>query len=462
MLRERYTPMNLFDLVPVLSLALDPVLTQLDRLLDDDTLFQAVKADLARRYRRTLITGRPSTPVEVILRMLVVKHLYGWSYAATEHWVSDSLVLRQFCRIYAEPVPDDTTLLRWANLIQPPTLHRVLDHVVELACSLKVTRGRKLRIDGTVVETPIHHPTDSTLLYDGVRVLSRMLAKAKQVLPAGQALAPQVFRERTRSAKRQMKRIMEAARQRGTEAADRLHTAYQRLLALTQTTVQQARRVGAVLQAQAVAGVQTLGRTLDDLVPLVQQVIAQTTRRVLQGEAVPAPEKLVSLFEPHTAIIRKGKPGKPTEFGRVVWLDEVEGGIISRYAVLEGNPPEDAQLPPSVDHHRRVFKRPPRLLAGDRGVHTTTNEQYATRQGVKEVVLPKPGAKSAKRIAHEQQRWFRRGHNWRSGIEGRISSLKRRHKLARCRYHGTAGMERWVGWGVIAHNLRVIAQATAA
>ena len=182
MLRDRYEPMNLFALVSALSLALDPVLTQLDRVLDDDTLFQAVKADLAQRFPRTLIDGRPSTPVEVILRMLVVKHLYGWSDEATERWVSDSLVWRQFCRVYAAPVPDDTTLLRWANLIQPATLHRLLDHVVVLARSLKVTRGRKLRIDGTVVETTIHHPTDSTLLYDGVRVLSRTLAKAKQAI----------------------------------------------------------------------------------------------------------------------------------------------------------------------------------------------------------------------------------------------------------------------------------------
>jgi len=461
MLRDRYAPISLFDLVPTLSMALDPVLTQLDHLLDDDTLFQVVKADLARRRPRTLIDGRPSTPVEVILRMLVVKHLYGWSYEATERWVSDSLVLRQFCRVYAEPVPDDTTLLRWANLIQPATLHRLLDHVVALARALKVTHGRKLRIDGTVVETNIHHPTDSTLLYDGVRVLSRTLATAKQVLQATRALARQVFRDRTRSAKRQMKRIMEAARQRGTEAADRMQTAYHHLLDITMATVQQAKHVEAVCTAQATQSGQKLAATLARVIPLVRQVVTQTTRRVFQGEAVPASAKLVSLFEPHTAIIRKGKPGRPTEFGRVLWLDEVEGGIISRYAVLEGNPAEDAQLPPSLDQHLRVFKRPPRLLAGDRGVHTTANERYATMHGVKQVVLPKPGAKSAKRIAHEQQRWFRRGHNWRSGIEGRISGLKRRHKLDRCRYHGTAGMERWVGWGVIVHDLRVIAQATA-
>jgi IS5 family transposase len=461
MLRDRYVPMNLFDLVPTLSMAMDPVLTQLDTFLDDDTLFQAVKADLARRRPRTRTDGRPSTPVEVILRMLVVKHLYGWSYEATERWVSDSLVLRQFCRVYAEAVPDDTTLLRWANLIQPETLHRLLDHVVRLARALKVTRGRKLRIDGTVVETHIHHPTDSTLLYDGVRVLGRTLATARTILPQTVGVAREALRDRTRSAKRQMKRIMDAARQRGTEAADRMRTAYQRLLAITQATVQHAHRVGTVLTAQGTAQSKQLAATLAHLVPLVSQVISQTTRRVLQGEAVPAAEKVVSLFEPQTAIIRKGKPGKPTEFGRVLWLDEVEGGIISRYAVLAGNPAEEAQLPPSLDHHRRVFKRPPRLLAGDRGLHSIANERYATTQGVKEVVLPKPGAKSAKRIAHEQQRWFRRGRDWRAGIEGRISGLKRRHKLDRCRYHGTAGMERWVGWGVITHNLRVIAQATA-
>jgi transposase, IS5 family len=259
-----------------------------------------------------------------------------------------------------------------------------------------------------------------------------------------------------------MKRIMAAARQRGAEAADRMHAAYQRLLAVTQVTVQQAPRAGAVFQTHATQASQKLRGTLDHVIPWVRRVMGQTTRRVLQGEAVPAPEKLVSLGEPHTAIIRPGKPGKATEFGRVLWLDEVEGGISSRYAVLDGNPAEAAQLSPSLDHHGRLFKRPPRLLAGDRGLQTTANEQYAAAHGVKEGVLPKPGAESAKRMAYEPQRGFRRGHNWGSGIEGRISGLKRRHKLERCRDHGTAGMAGWVGWGVIAHHLRVIAQATAA
>lgn len=461
MLRDRYEAMNIFELVPALGMAMEPTLVQLDHLLDDDHLFQAIKADLARRFPRTLVDGRPSTPVEVVLRMLVVKHLYGWSYEATEHWVSDSLVLRQFCRVYLASVPDDTTLIRWAKLIQPDTLHALLDHVMVLAQQLNVTRGRKLRTDGTVVETNIHHPTDSTLLYDGVRVLSRTLKQAQGVLGDGAEVAKRVFRDRTRSAKRWMKRIMQTVRQRGDEAADRMQTAYQRLVDTGRAIVRQAQHVQEALDTATADGAARVANTLAHFIGLVEQVIAQTTRRVLRGESVPASGKIVSLFEPHTAIIRKGKPGRPTQFGRVVWLDEVDGGLISRYDVLTGNPPDDEQLKPSLDHHRQVFKKPPRLLAGDRGVHSPANERYAQVQGVKHVVLPKPGAKSAKRTAHEQQAWFRRGRNWRSGIEGRISGLKRRHKLDRCRYHGGAGMERWVGWGILAHDLWVIAKATA-
>src|SRR5437667_3372636 len=157
MLRDRYAPMQLFDLVPALELRFEPELAELDRLLDDDQIFQHVKADLSRRRPHTIETGRPSTPIEVILRLLIVKHLYDWSYAQTEHFVADSLVLRQFCRLGLDPVPHHTTLMRWANLLQPETMHRLLDRATELARSMKVTRGRKLRIDSTVVATTIHY-----------------------------------------------------------------------------------------------------------------------------------------------------------------------------------------------------------------------------------------------------------------------------------------------------------------
>jgi IS5 family transposase len=360
--------------------------------------------------------------------------------------------------VYVAPVPDQSTLNRWAKCIQPTPLHRLLDHLVPLACQLQVTQGRKLRLDGTVVETTIHHPTDSTLLHDDVRVLSRVLGTAKHLLREGLELPPEAFTDCPQQARQQMKRIMAVARQKGEDAAERLKATYGALVQLTTTVVTRARQVQAALVAQAAPPAHQVAARLAQYVPLVEHLITQTTRRVLQGEQVPARENLVSLFEPHTAIIRKGQPGKPTEFGRVLWLAEVDGGLISQYAVLEGNADEKAQLPLSVDHHRQQFGHPPVLLAGDRGIHSASNERYARVTGITEVVWPKPGRKSAKRIAYEQQDWLQAGRNWRAGIEGRISGLKRQYRLDRCCYHGDVGMERWIGLGLIAHDRRVIAQ----
>lgn len=289
----------------------DAVLAQLDTLLDDDVVFQAVTHDLRGRFPRTSTFGRPSTPVEVILRLLVIKHLYHWSYEQTEQWVSDSLVLRQFCRVYTARVPDDTTLLRWANLIQPATLQRLLDQVVALARQQHVTRGRKLRLDSTVVETTVRYPVDSTLLADGVRVLARTIRRAKPILDAPVDRARTLFRDRTRSVRRVTGQLIAAARRRGDQAGQDVQDRYQHLLALTQQVVQQAQHVQQHLQTRIQQQVdrqaQRLADTLHTVVPRVEQVMRQTTRRVLQGESVPAKEKLVSVFEPHTAIIPKGR-----------------------------------------------------------------------------------------------------------------------------------------------------------
>ncbi len=461
MLRDRYAPTNVFIYVPQLSLEMEPALAQLDRLLEDDRLFETVKADLSQRRPGTLKTGRASTPVEVVLRMLVVKHLYGWSYAETEQWVSDSLVLRQFCRVYFNKVPDDTVLIRWANLIQPETLHELLGHVVQMARALKVTRGRQLRTDGTVVETNIHYPVDSALLADGVRVLSRVMQRAQPWLDETTREVVSQAKQWGQQARHAVKHIADAARRRGEQAEQVLHTQYQTLIRLTETVIECTQQVANALQTQTEQAAQRLMSTAQTFLPRVHQVLDQTVQRVIEERSVPASDKLVSLFEPQTAILRRGKAGKATEFGRVVWLDEVEGGIITRYDLLPGASSDDPQLLPALDHHQHLFDQPPRLVAGDRGVHSPTNETQAYARGVKFVVLPQPGAKTEDRQRHEQQRWFRYGRNWRAGIEGRISGLKRRHRLDRCRYHGEEGMERWVGWGVIAHDLNKIAQARA-
>jgi IS5 family transposase len=384
MLTERYDPVNLFALVP---LKRDAILDQMDRLLENDTLFQAVKADLACRYPNTLTRGRPSTPVEVILRLLVVKHLHHWSYEETETYVADSITLRQFCRIYLEPVPDDTTLIRAADQIRPETLHQLLDHVAALAQRLHVTRGRKLRTDGTVVESNIHHPTDSSLLLDGIRVLGRTVARAKPMLQTvGGAVAQgaqQLCRNSLRRARKLAREIKEAARKGTGELNERCQRAYRQLVDVAQSVVQRAQEVQRRLAAVGGAAAQRLTSTLERMGPLVEQVLDQTVRRVFQGESVPAAEKIVSLCEPHADVICRGKEHRPTEFGHKIWLDEVDGGLISNYRVLAGNPNDEKQWAPSLARHQELFGHPPRQASADRGVYSPANEELAHAMGCK-------------------------------------------------------------------------------
>ncbi len=472
MLRDRYEPLDLFAMVPKLGLEMDPILSQLDPLLDDDVVFQKIRADLAKRYPQTLTRGRLSTPVEVTLRMIAVKRLYAWSYEQTEHFVSDSLVLRQFCRVYLEPVPDDSTLIRWANQIGPKTIEEINDRVVQLARSLKVTRGRKLRVDSFAVEANIEHPTDSGLLRDGVRVLSRLLHRAKEVVakdarvggePGGSELGREAFRSRTRSVRPLIQQIHRVARRKGEEAAESLKRAYGRLIKIAKASEAQAQQVRDALKARGEGAAERLVEQFEHYLPLVGQVISQATRRVIDGEVVSAKEKIVSLFEPHTQIIVRHKAGKSVEFGHKVLIDEVDGGIISRYEILaDGGGQDSSHLKGSLEGHKRHFGRAPDLLAGDRGFSTPDNEKLAQASGVKRVVLPKVGPVSSERREHERQRWFRRGYRFRAGIEGRISVLRRCQGLDRCLNRGQDGFGRWVGWGIVAANLLRIARTQVA
>ena len=465
MLRDRYPAVDLFALVPALALEFEPVLARLDHLLDDDALFRAVRSDLARRRPRTPETGRPSTPVEVILRLLIVRRLYGWSYAETERFVGDSLILRQFCRLGLARVPDDTTLLRWANLIRPATLERLLDHVVALARQLKVTRGRKLRVDSTVVQTPVHYPTDSSLLVDGVRILGRLIRRARPIVQDQLTGVRDAFRTRTRSARRHLQRIHRQARRKGEAAAEEQRDAYARLCHVARRVVRQAERVRRALADRdppADWRSERLAGQLDRLLPLARRVIDQAERRVLRGEGVPASEKVASLVEPHTAILPRHKPGQPVDIGRKLWLAEADGGIVTQARVLEGAPPDAAEVEPSVDRHRRQFGRAPRVLAGDRGCSSAAVRRRLEAAGVTRVALPHTGPPTAASRQRERQRWFQQSYRWRAGIEGRIGVLQRVYGLDRCPDHGAAGFERWVGFGVLAANLVTIARATTA
>jgi IS5 family transposase len=449
--------------VPQLVLRFEPQLEQLDRLLDDDEILDRLRDDLARRYPKTRTRGRPSTPVEVILRMLVVMRLYSWSYEQVESFVNDSLVLRQFCRVYFERVPDDTTLIRWANTIGPETIRAINDRVVQLARSLKLTRGRKLRVDTTAVETDIHFPTDSGLIGDGVRVVSRLLRRARAALGEAASGLGEAFRSRVRAVRTLSQQLHRIARRKGDQGRAALKAAYGRLLATAKRTGAQGKRVLKALQERAdEPGARRLAARFEEILPRLKRGIRQAERRVLEDDPVPAGEKLLSLFEPHTQVIPRFKAGKAVEFGRKLRLDEVEGGIVTGYALLErGGGQDQPYLGDSLENHKRQFGRAPRLLAADRGLASAENERLAREAGVKQVALPHVGKAPPGRRAQEKGPRFRRGYRFRAGIEGRIHVLRRDHGLKRSRYHGERGMGRWVGWGIVTHNLSKVAEAGA-
>ena len=459
MLIDRYQAEDVFARVPQMAQRIDPILKELDQLLDDDTLYQQVRADFGKRYRLTLVHGRHSTPVEVILRMLIVKHLHAWCYQETEEQVDQNLILRWFCRLYWGDVPDDTTLIRWANTLQAETLHALNDRVVELAVQAKVTKGRKLQMSATCVQTEIHHPTDSGRLLDSVRVLSRFVQRAKALVKDQLSNVQQVCRSRLRTARRVAQTLHRQLRRKGEDKEAEQKALYQKLIETTEHMVRQSRRVLAALVNQTQAQAKHLLASVEQVLPLIEAVIVQTRTRVLEGKKVASEHKVLSLFEPHTRAIPRHKGGALVEFGRQVILDEVEGGIVTRYELLS-HPNEHGQATEAVAHHYALFEHPPNLVTGDRGVHSADTQERLTAAGVKRVAIPASGKLSEERKAKERTRAFRRGYRWRAGIEGRIASLRRDFGWRKSRYHGLDGMERWLGLGVIASNLRRIALVT--
>jgi hypothetical protein len=320
MLIERYAPVDVFAPVPELAKQTDPELKALDALLDDDRLFEQVKADLARRFAHTTDRGRHSTPVEAILRLLLVKHLHNWSFQQTEEGVADSLVLRWFTRVYFRRVPDDTTLIRWSRLMRPETLEALNERVVQLAVRAQVTSGRKLRVDATCVPTNIHHPTDSGLLVDSVRVLSRIVQRAKPVLAQTRGDVAELCRSRLQSARRIAQSLHRLLRRKGEEKLSEQRELSQHLVEITEEVVQQAERVAAALRRRGEKRAQQLRDQVQHFLPHIRRVIAQTRTRVLEGQKVASEEKVLSLFEPHTRGIPRHKGGADVEFGRLVML----------------------------------------------------------------------------------------------------------------------------------------------
>jgi IS5 family transposase len=454
MVRRRQRERSLFEVLLPDGHKLWPEwLRKLDALLEDEAVIDTVAQAMEARWPQSRRRGRLGTPAEVVLRMLILKHLFDWSYDDLEQEVRANLVYRAFTRIDAGEVPDAKTILKIARALGPEVIEQLHRNVVDVAKRAGVTHGRRFRIDTTVVETNVHYPTDSTLLQDSVRVVTRIMQRASTALgdPKGH------IRNRLRSVMRRVLIIGYEARSPKTRAA--LVQSYRKLMATTRAVVRDAatmvRRLEQRVRTASPQVRPTLQHAQDQLRqtrPLVARVLAQTRARIIGGNTH-VPDKVLSIFEPHTETIRKGKIATPNEFGKLVTIQESEHQIITAYEVHPRRPADVTLWTPALDRHQAIFGRAPDLAAADRGFSSARNERVAIEHGVRRVVLPRQGQKSPARRAYERQRWFRRGQRWRVGCEGRISVLKRRHGLDRCRYHGLDGMNRWVGLGVIANNL---------
>jgi transposase, IS5 family len=437
-------------------------MTYADEVLAGEEIVAIVYEALAKRRPKNRSRGRRGTPAEVVLQLLILKHIRNWSYQELEREVRANLVYRDFTRAGSGKMPDAKTMGRWGVALGPRVLKAIHERMVKIAQAKGVITGRRMRVDTTVVATDIHYPTDSTLLGDGVRVLTRTMNKITQLAGA----VGTKLRDRSRSVKFRLLEIGRIARAKGQINQEKLKQRYRSLLDTTSRVVGQAKRFSAevgegVKRATSVikqVALEGLRAQLDEMVPLVRQVMKQTRARIFHGNTRSG-GKLLSLFEPSTEVIRKGKAGKPNEFGKMVKLQEAENQIIIDYEVYERRPNDCDLLVPAIDTHQALLGRAPHLAAADAAFYSAKNEAAAKAKGVKRVCIPNRSTKSPERKREQKKRWFRNGQKWRTGCEGRISVAKRRHGRSRCRYKGYVGMHRWVGLGVIADNLINIGHA---
>src|SRR6201988_1004899 len=433
-----------------------------DRILDDDAIVTAVYEALGQRHPKSRSRGRRGATAGMGLRLVVLKPVRNWIYEVLEREVRANLVYRDFARIGGGKMPDAKTMGRWGLAVGPEVIERVHERMVKIAQDQGVGEGRRVRGDTTVIETNVHYPADPSLLGDGVRVLIRAMKKITKI--AGNNGTE--LRARSRSVKLRVLDIARAARSRAKQSSQKLKRAYGQLLNSTSRVVGQAKQ----FSAQIAAGVKQantameqlkldrLRNQIDEMVPRGKQVMKQTRARIYRGDTR-SQGKLLSVFEPSTEVIRKGKAGKPNEFGKMVKLQEAENQIVIDFEVYDQRPNDADLLIPAIELHQAAIGRVPHLVAADAAFYSGKNEAAAKAKGVKRVCVPNRSTKSAERRREQRKRWFRHGQKWRTGCEGRISVTKRRHGLNRCRYKGEDGMKRWVGLGVISDNLINIGRA---
>jgi IS5 family transposase len=428
----------------------------IDFLDEHEEMVEAVGADL-RRGLKNANTGRKGLTPQQVLRSLILMRVKNWDYRELRERIADGLTLRLFTDFNAQPVPKHDAFQRAFNRVTPQTLRLVNELLITAAVAMGLEDGDKLRVDTTVVQTDIHHPTDNTLLWDVVRVLTRLVNQLERAI--GRPIKG--FRNHTRAARRRMQALQ---RMTPAQRKTRQRKKYRALIGIAEEVVESARQglrdthKVRLIDPVAQSAAEELRRQIEHYCGLGERVIDQARRRVLLGEQVANAEKVYSIFEPHTDLIKRGKVLTPGEFGHKVFLAESAQGLITQYDVLTGNPRDADHVEASLSRHQAMFGSAPQVYSSDRGFFSAENLATCLRSGVEMACIPQSGGtKSAEREAHEKSPVFKKAQRFRAGIEGRISVLFRGRGMKRCLAEGRERFELLIGAAVLANNLLTIA-----
>jgi IS5 family transposase len=442
------------SVLPAEALRMPAELEAVDRLLDDERFFEPFRAF----FHESL--GRPSIPMETYLRLMFLKYRYRLGFEPLCREVSDSISWQRFCRIpLGGGAPHPTTLMKITTRCGAQAVAGLNEALLAKAAEARVLKTNRVRADTTVVEANVVYPVDSSLLAKGI---SRIASAAKRLRELGYATRTRLV-DRSRSAGKRARSINANLRRRNDEKLATVRRINGELATLARRVAREAQRVvrnaRRRLRGQGQAGSGRARALIDRIAQLADRTaqIAEQCRQRISGRIPEGSTRLVSLHDPDARPIAKGRLGKPVEFGYKAQILDNEDGVVLDHTIEQGSPPDASMLEPAIQRIKRRAGRAPRAVTADRGYGEQRVEDQLRDAGVHHVVLPRKGKPDAQRRQIEHRRAFRKMVRWRTGSEGRISSLKRDYGLNRTRIDGLHGARIWCGHGIFAHNLTKIA-----
>jgi IS5 family transposase len=391
-------------------------------------------------------SGRKSISVESILRCAILKQHRDLSYEELSFTLLDSLSCQTFARLTAGFVPKKSALQGAISRIQDSTWERINLALLGNAKNSGIEKGSMLRIDSTVTETHIHAPTDSSLLWDGVRVMTRLLNQAREMGIDFE------YHDHHRVAKKRARAIIY------TKGKSKKNALYRDLLRYTEKTVQYIEHAKIAGHVNSPTDWMFWCLEANHYLPLIAKVIDQTTRRICQDEKVPASEKIFSLFETHTDIIIKGN--RDIQYGHKLNFSTGRSGMVLDVVIESGNPADSDQFIPMIDRHIKNYGKAPRQAAADGGYASKENLETGKQRGIKDLAFHKKRGLEVLDMA--KSLWvYRKLRNFRAGIEAGISYLKRCFGLSRCNWKGLEHYKSYVWSSVVTHNLVMMARLQA-